>query len=168
MDVLAKAFVKAASQYMGLSLLLLNGGTQASALHRIFESGGASHRVNFAGWVSQADLQRYSRMADLYVSPSHVDGSSVSLMEALASGVPCLVSDIPANKEWVEEGVNGWLFPDGDVDGLMAGLIRAAGTREPLHKMGESARHTAEAKADWKKNFQKLLDAYQQTASFHA
>jgi len=162
-DILAKAFVKAASQHEGLSLLLLNGGSQASALHRIFENGGASHRVTFPGWVSQSDLPQYYRMADLYVSPSHVDGSSVSLMEALASGAPCLVSDIPANKEWIEDGVNGWLFPDGDVDALSVGMIKAAGTRETLRKMGESARHTAEAQADWKKNFQKLLEAYQET-----
>jgi glycosyltransferase involved in cell wall biosynthesis len=35
-------------------------------------------------------------------------------MEALACGLPCLVSDIPANKEWVREGYNGWLFRDND------------------------------------------------------
>ena len=64
-------------------------------------------------------------MADLYISPSHVDGSSVSLMEALACGLPCLVSDIPANQEWVREGENGWLFPDGD-DERLAGKILAA------------------------------------------
>ena len=54
------------------------------------------------------------RAADLYLSASHSDGSSVSLMEALGCGLPVLVSDIPGNREWVTDGEQGWLFPDGD------------------------------------------------------
>jgi glycosyltransferase involved in cell wall biosynthesis len=100
-------------------------------------------------------------MADLYVSPAHVDGSSVSLMEALACGLPCLVSDIPANREWVTEGVNGWLFQDGDVNGLAARILLIMNGRESLGKVGEAARRVAEEKADWSKNFQKLLKAYE-------
>ena len=101
-------------------------------------------------------------MADLYISPAHVDGSSVSLMEALACGLPCLVSDIPANKEWVEDGVNGWLFPDGNADALAAKILDAIRLRESLPAMGESARMSAEMRADWKKNFGQLLVAYEQ------
>ena len=79
-------------------------------------NGGVLDRVQFGGQVSQRDLPRWYHKADLYISPSHIDGSSVSLMEALACGLPALVSDIPANREWVSEGVNGWLFPDGNAD----------------------------------------------------
>jgi glycosyltransferase involved in cell wall biosynthesis len=68
-------------------------------------------------------------MADLYISPSHVDGSSVSLMEALACGLPALVSDIPANQEWVSEGVNGWLFPDGNADILAEKILAVIAQR---------------------------------------
>jgi glycosyltransferase involved in cell wall biosynthesis len=99
-------------------------------------------------------------MADLYISPSHVDGSSVSLMEALASGLPCLVSDIPGNKEWIEDGVNGWLFRDGDVDDLTAKILNAIKNRKSFQEIGKVARNTAEERADWKKNFGKLLEVY--------
>jgi hypothetical protein len=63
-------------------------------------------------------LDCHYQMADFYISPSHVDGSSVFLMDTLTCGLPCLVSDISANKEWVQEGYNGWLFPDGDHNAL--------------------------------------------------
>ncbi len=86
-------------------------------------NGGVLDRVHFGGQVGQKDLPRWYHMADLYISPSHVDGSSVSLMEALASGLPCLVSDIPGNREWIEDGVNGWLFRDGDVDDLAEKIL---------------------------------------------
>ncbi len=94
-------------------------------------------RVHFGGHISQADLPRWYHMADLYISPSHVDGSSVSLMEALASGLPCLVSDIPGNKEWIEDGVNGWLFRDGDVDDLAEKILNAIKNRKSFKKIGE-------------------------------
>jgi glycosyltransferase involved in cell wall biosynthesis len=117
------------------------------------------------GQIPQKDLPRWFQMADLYISPSHVDGSSVSLMEALACGIPALVSDIPANQEWVTEGVNGWLFPDGNADALAAKILSAAAHRETLPGMGRAAREVAERRADWKSNFSQLLHAYEQTVN---
>jgi glycosyltransferase involved in cell wall biosynthesis len=121
-------------------------------------------QVTFAGQVSQRDLPRYYHMADLYVSPSHIDGSSVSLMEALACGLPCLVSDIPANREWIRDGENGWLFPDGDTGALAARIINIFENRQQLSRVRQAARATAEEKADWKRNFGVLLKAYEQVA----
>ncbi len=161
-DVLANAFVKVAQQNPNVDLLLLGGGSQGQAIRQILQRGGALDRVTMPGQVSQKDLPRFYNMADLYISPSHVDGSSVSLMEALACGIPCLVSDIPANKEWVVEGENGWLFPDGNADALAAKILDAIRQRENLPAMGESARRSAEMRADWKKNFGQLLVAYEQ------
>jgi L-malate glycosyltransferase len=162
-DVLARAFVEAARQRDDLSLLLLGGGSQAQALRQIFERGGVSERVTFAGHIRQAELPRYYHMADLYISPSHVDGSSVSLMEALACGLPCLVSNIPANCEWVSDGANGWLFPDGDIQALAGKMLHLAENKSQPPEIRLAARHTAEEKADWKKNFGRLLETYQKT-----
>lgn len=162
-DVLAKAFVKVAQQNPNVDLLLLGAGSQAQTLRGILQRGGVLERVSMPGQITQKELPRFYHMADLYISPSHVDGSSVSLMEALACGLPCLVSDIPANKEWVEEGVNGWLFPDGNADVLAAKILDAIRQRENLPKIGAAARRSAEKRADWKKNFGQLLAAYEQT-----
>jgi len=161
-DVLAKAFVRVAQTRPEVSLLLLGDGTQGAAIRQIIERGGVGEQVTFAGQVSQRDLPRYYHMADLYVSPSHIDGSSVSLMEALACGLPCLVSDIPANREWVRDGENGWLFPDGDAGALAARIINIFENRHQLTRVRGAARATAEEKADWKQNFGVLLKAYEQ------
>lgn len=162
-DVLARAFVRVARERPNVTLLLLNGGSQAHLIRQILLSGGALDRVQFGGLVPQADLPRWYRMADLYISPSHVDGSSVSLMEALACGLPALVSDIPANREWVTEGSNGWLFADGDPEAL-AMKIMSAMDRGDLSPIRHAARDTAEARANWPKNFDVLLQAYRRVA----
>lgn len=161
-DVLARAFVRVAGKYPGVRLLLLGGGSQSNRLRQILLGGGVLDLVHMPGQVSQTDLPRWYHKADIYISPSHVDGSSVSLLEALASGLPCLVSDIPANKEWVAEGENGWLFPDGDSDSLAARITQAIEGREGLPAVGRAARAVAEARADWKVNSKKLLYAYEQ------
>lgn len=160
-DVLARAFVKVARQHEDLRLILLNGGSQGANIRRILQSGGVEEYVTFGGQISQTDLPRWYHMADLYISPSHVDGSSVSLMEALACGLPCLVSDIPANKEWVFEDENGWLFRDGDADHLAEKILAAIRQREKLPEVGESARKSAEMRADWKKNAEALMKVYE-------
>ena len=164
-DVLAKAFVKVAVSNPNVDLILLGGGSQGARIRQILMNGSVLDRVHFGGQVSHDDLPRWYQMADIYISPSHVDGSSVSLMEALASGLPCLVSDIPGNREWISEGVNGWLFRDGNADDLAGKILQAIKDRRSFKKIGESARATAEQRADWKKNFGKLLDAYDKAMS---
>ncbi len=166
-DVLARAFALALRRDQRLTLLLIGGGSQTHVIRGILEDGGAIDRVLFAGHVEYADLPRWYHMADVFVSPSHVDGSSVSLMEALACGIPPLVSDIPANREWVRHDVNGWLFKDGDAEGLADQIVTLAGRRRKLAPIGRAARATAEQKADWSRNFAILLQAYERTLQYN-
>ncbi|HEX9017547.1 MAG TPA: glycosyltransferase [Anaerolineaceae bacterium] len=158
----AAASKQAAGAGMPLRLLLLGGGSQAAMVHRIIQENNLQNVVYLGGQVNQEDLPRMYRSADLYASASHSDGSSVSLMEALGSGLPALVTDIPSNREWVTPGQEGWLFPDSDPQAVAEGILRAqAQTREARDTMRRAARARAEACADWQKNFQVLLRAYE-------
>ena len=160
-DILAKAFIKAASQLPQLRLIMLGNGSQSGYLNEIFNRAGLMDRVSVPGQVRQVVLPQYYQMADLYVSASHIDGSSVSLMEALACGRPVVVSDIPGNREWVEPGIHGWWFKDGEVDDLTGRIIEAVSNPQKLSNMSREARKLAEERADWNKNFPLLLKAYE-------
>jgi glycosyltransferase involved in cell wall biosynthesis len=100
-DIIARAFVTAAQQCPELQLIMLGNGSLAASLRQIFARGNVEEQVMFPGQVKYSDLPRYYQMADLYVCASHSDGSSISLLEAMACGKPVLVSDIPGNREWV-------------------------------------------------------------------
>jgi glycosyltransferase involved in cell wall biosynthesis len=159
-EELARAFVAAARRHPELRLLMLGNGPQAALLRQIFLQGGVLEQVHFPGLIRWAELPRYYRAADLYLSASHSDGSSISLLEAMACGRPVLVSDIPGNQEWVRPGEQGWLFKDGDPQKLAAGILHAVESRPELPEIGRRARQTAEERADWDKNFPHLLEAY--------
>ena len=171
-ETIARAFVRAAHQAPQLRLVMLGNGSQAGLLRQIFAQGGVEGRVFLPGQVAQKDLPRYYRSADLYVSASRSDGASISLLEALACGLPALVSDIPGNCEWItspEHGKSGqecgWRFPLGDVAALAERMLYAAAHPEEMQGMRLAARTLAEERADWRKNFQSLLKAYAQVKS---
>lgn len=160
-DIIVKAFIQAAAYDSRIKLILLGSGSQEKYLHRLLEESDLLSRVYLGGRVSNQELPDFYRAADLYISASHSDGSSVSLLEALACGCPVLVSDIPGNLEWVKRGEQGWLFPDGDDKALAKAMINALEQRDMLTTMAAKARDTAEKRADWSRNFQKLLYAYE-------
>ena len=160
-DVLGRAFVRAARKEPRLRLMLLGDGSQAPLVRKILHDGGVEERVFFGGRVSNPDLPQYYHSADLYISTSHTDGSSVSLMEALGCGCPALVSDIPGNREWITPDEQGWLFKDGDDAALAEGILQAVEERDRLPQMAAAARRLAGQRADWEKNFQTMLSGYE-------
>jgi len=158
---LARAFVLAARKRPELRLIMLGNGSLATQLRQIFLKGNVEKQVFFPGQVSYFELPRYYRLADFYLCASHSDGTSISLLEALACGRPAMVSDIPGHREWVPPEVNGWLFPDGDEKALAQAILHAVEQRHHLPEMGHTARSIAEQRADWDQNFQLLLKAYE-------
>lgn len=160
-DIVVRAFCLALKEEPSLRLILIGDGSQRHLVHDILAENHCIESVYLPGIISQADLPGYYNSADLYISASHSDGSSVSLMEAQASGLPAIVSDIPGNKEWINEGDNGWYFPDGDVLALKNTIIKTYKNQVILPQMQLNSRKIAEEKANWKINFKKLLDGYQ-------
>ena len=161
-DDLARAFVRTARQHPELRLFMLGNGSLAPTIRQIFQRGGVMEQVHYPGQVSQEKLPDYYQAADLYISTSHSDGTSISLLEALASGTPVLISDIPGNQEWISgPGEVGWLFKDGDVESLTNGILHAIKNREQLPTMGQAARKLAEIRGNWEQNFPKLFQAYE-------
>ena len=159
-ELIARAFVLAARQKPDLRLTMIGDGSLKATIRQIFLVGAVYDRVHFAGLVPYEELPGYYRSADVYLSASHSDGSSISLLEAFACGTPAIVSDIPGNREWVVPGENGWLFSDGDAQALAEAILKAYEQRHKLPQMGRNARQLAEQRADWEKNYPLLEKAY--------
>lgn len=157
---LVEGFIQAGADFPQLRLLMLGSGSLADTVRQRLRAAGMMDRVHLAGWVSYEELPHYYGAADIYVSASHTDGSSVSLLEAMACGLPAVVSDIPGNQEWVASGVSGWLFPAGSARHLAAAIRRAVEGRRQWPAMGARARQQVVERADWVRNFPLIHQAY--------
>lgn len=152
-DVVVRAFATAALHDPGLRLLLAGSGSGTAELLGLVAEAGLSDRVHAVGELGADDLADAYRAADLYVSTSGVDGSSISLLEAMACGTPVCVTDIPGNRQWVTART-GETFPVGDVAGL-ADRLRALSdpTTADLRAARVSAAVSLVARdADWNVN----------------
>jgi glycosyltransferase involved in cell wall biosynthesis len=160
-DTLLEGFRRARDVEPALRLVLLGGGTLAPDVHRWIDEAGLCDAVHLPGPVSHDVLPDWFRSADLYASCARSDGTSVSLLEAMATGLPVLVTDIPSNREWVVPGENGWLAAPRDPASVADALVQASrlGLDERT-AMGRRNRRIVEERADWKRNGQLLLDAY--------
>lgn len=161
-NVLLEAFRKASADNEKLRLVLLGSGPLSGQVADFIDQRGMQDIVYHPGQVPHSALPDYFRSADLYVSCSHSDGTSISLLEALSSGLPVVVTDAPGNREWISPGQNGWLVQAGDVNGFARALIEAISSDDiKIRQISEANREIARERADWDVNFEKLLNAYE-------
>jgi glycosyltransferase involved in cell wall biosynthesis len=159
-ETFVRAFLRASNEMPNLRLIMLGGGSLERRIRQLLKTAERSRHVFFGGQAGYAELPSYYHAADLYASASLSDGSSISLLEALACGLPAVVSDIPSNREWIIEGENGWRFTPGEIGDLLRALRLAASSQEARRRISHQNRMLAEKEANWDVNFGKLMQAY--------
>ena len=94
--------------------VIIGEGSLKSDLLNLAVKLKAEGHVEFKGIVSRQELMKHYQDADIYVSTSLSDSTSVSLLEAMNCGLIPIVTDVPGNREWIEDQKNGLLFPSSD------------------------------------------------------
>jgi L-malate glycosyltransferase len=159
-DVFLKGIAPVLRERPDVKVLMVGGGSLTPSFQSWTAEQGLANRFLWKGRVPQADLLRFLQAADLYVSTSHSDGTSVSLLEAMASSLPVVVTDVPSNLEWITPGSNGEIVPRGDSATLTATLQKAIGAPGRLAGYGQRSLEIVRARGAWTKNFADLLEVY--------
>lgn len=153
---IVEAWPMVVSGHPGAHLLIGNDGSLRDQLEAQVTALGAAGTVSFIGSLPEGELPALLRSASAYVSMSRIDGTSVTLLQAMACGAPVVVSDIPGNRPWIDDAVSGRLVSIGDRRGLARAigeaLDRGAGWTAP-------ARSLVERDADWPANGRRLRAA---------
>jgi L-malate glycosyltransferase len=146
----------------GLCMVLVGDGSQRPEIEAFVSTHHLESCVLMAGGASPELLPAYFRAADIYVSCAANDGSSISLLEAMATGLPAIVTDRASNREWVGDA-NGRLAAFGDATAIAAAIVNlAALSTAERRRLGACSRALTEQRANWKVNFKNLLVAYDQ------
>lgn len=140
-------------------LVIAGSGTLTGELKSLAESTGMDGKITFRGQVPESDLSVLLRGCDLHVSTSLIDGTSVSLLQAMATGRPSIVADIPSNREWVNAKC-GWRFEAGSAVSLAEAFRDSAASRARHDWMGVEARAICEERADWSRNYVTISRLY--------
>ena len=143
------------------ALVVGHSGSLTEALKERAAALGIAARVAFIGTIAEAQLPPLLHAAACYVSTSEVDGTSVTLLQAMAAGTPVVVSDIPGNRGWVTPGETGSLYPIGDPTALSQAIIAALAARnaQRIAQEVERARALVVREADWSQNIERLEQA---------
>lgn len=124
--------------------LLLGGDGELDQIKARAEQLEIGDRVELLGWVRGADKERNLASAMIYTLPSYNEGLPMSVLEAMAAGLPILSTPIGGIPEAVSDGVEGFLVPPGDVAALADRLERLLSEPGLARRMGEAARRKVE------------------------
>jgi len=141
-------------------VVIAGEGPEREKLASLASELGVSDRVEFIGMIPHERMPEYLRGASVYVSTALSDGASVSLLEAMACGTFPVVADIPANREWIDDGSSGLLFPPEDPDALAERISQCISQADLRNGAREINVGLVERKACWSSNVERLLELY--------
>jgi glycosyltransferase involved in cell wall biosynthesis len=163
-ETIVRAFARIKRELPRAVLTIAGDGSRKTALERMVESLGLGN-VDFVSAVEHDRMPSLLRKHHIYVSASLSDTTSVSLLEAMACGVFPVVSDIPANREWIRDGENGLLFPPRD-DGALAESVVQAFHDHDLRTGATAANlKLIREKADWYRNMEAVARLFERVVS---
>ena len=136
-DTLLRAVSVARADVPDLRLLLVGHGDEGPALTQLCASLGLDDVVRFCG--ERRDIGAWLRAADVFVLSSISEGLPISMLEAMAAGLPAIVTNVGALPELVALSGAGRIVPARDVDGLARAIVELAHRRQDLAALGERA-----------------------------
>jgi glycosyltransferase involved in cell wall biosynthesis len=161
-EVILKAFEKIKNKNIRFELIIAGEGILRKNLEILAHKLNIKKEVVFTGAIPNSEIPSYLSTSDLYISMPCTEGVSSSLFEAFASGCYPIVSEVPGNRAWINDGVNGRLITVDDNETLAKAIEEYYIIRESLRKVLDRNRKTVEEKASFEKNMKIICERYRQ------
>jgi glycosyltransferase involved in cell wall biosynthesis len=146
----------------GWRWLIVGRGSEEARLRAAIAGYGFARNVTLAGALPDAETQALLTSADLFLTPSLYEGSSLATLEAMARGLPVVATSAGGLPDKVRPGETGWLAPPGDISSLAAALTAALAARHAWPDYGARARALVVTAFDWAALADRYLALYQQ------
>jgi len=159
-NYLLEGFKKFAKNKKDVMLVMLSSGSLLNETRSFISEYPLDSKIRLIRSVPNTELPRFLNAADVYISTSLSDGTSLSLLEAMASGLGLVVTGLPAINEWVNEE-NGFTVPPLNVDQVASSLEKYYADRKLVELHGNQNILIAKERADWNKNYLKLKEIYE-------
>jgi glycosyltransferase involved in cell wall biosynthesis len=171
-ETLVEGFSLARRTDPRLYLILKGEGPDERKIRDLVRSLDLSESVLFKPRTSFSDIPADYRNADIFITTSVSDGTPVSLLEAMASGLPCIATSVGGIPEWITNGENGLLIPPRSPEAVAAAILRLAADPALRTGLGERARSTVVSRGRWdalmaqvEKDYEELVNTYRRKGS---
>jgi len=161
-ECLIRAIPSVVKSCENVKFIVKGSGPLEAYLKNLAEKLGVAQHVRFIGLVPYSEMAQFLSAADIYVSTSFFDSTSVSLLEAMACGLAPIVTDIPGNREWVEDGINGFLFPPRNHAILAEKVIQLAENSRLRTAFGRRCVDTVKKRATWEYCVSRMEAVYEE------
>lgn len=134
-DIIVEAAAKIATNYPDMVVLFISGVGGAEEWDRHLKRAerlGIAANMRWDGQIPWEDMPWYYAAADVMVSVKTADSCPNCMLEAMACGTPVVMSDTPQNREWIEDGVNGFLCPPRDSSVIADRILAVLDNRDNL------------------------------------
>lgn len=157
-DLLIRAFYQVQKTLMHCKLLIVGEGSEHNALETLANNLGLEKHLCFTGF--REDVNQLLACSDVFVQCSTTEGLSRSILEAMASPLPCVVTDVGGNHELITQGENGFLIPVNDEHALSAHLLSLCSDANLRFKFAQMSLNKIEAIFGREKNFLRYVELY--------
>jgi len=158
-DILIRALKKIfREERRNVSLSIVGDGPMRDRLEQIASEISGQVPIQFVGQTPE--VLGYYQHSHILVLPSFREGLPLVLLEGMACGLPVVASDIGGHREVIEDGVNGLLFPVGQVDELASRIVYLIENPDRAKKMGLRARQTVLSGFSLAESLKRYLDLY--------
>jgi L-malate glycosyltransferase len=159
---LLRAFADVARSRKDVELLLVGGGPLRDALERQASGLGIANRVQFLG--IRNDVPAILNAVDVFTLTSISEAASLTLLEAMASSAPVVVTDVGGNGEIVRDGVEGYLVPRDDSSAIAHACLNLLENPQKAKEMGENGRIRVEQHYKLEETIEQYYQRYENAA----
>ena len=156
-DVTIRA-IQLVSKKIDVKLFVIGVGSERDDLEKLVQELELDERVVFLGGIPDEDVRRIYSFCDLFVTSSTVELQGLVVMEAMASGLPIVSSQGMALHELIEEGRNGYIFPNGNYKAAAEKISLVLHDTKRAERMGKASLELIK-----KHDFDATLDKYEQS-----
>jgi glycosyltransferase involved in cell wall biosynthesis len=142
-------------------LLVVGDGPEATALRAQAAARGIADAVSFAGSVPYEETPLFYRTADVFALSSTFDNSPNVVLEAMASGLPIVTTEVGSVRAWLGDGAGGTVVASGDPVAFAGALARYLSALEAAREAGACNRAKTSAGLSWRSSALRLLEVYE-------
>ena len=159
-DAVILGFYEAIKENSNMSLTIAADGNERINLEGVVNKFDIGSYVRFTGKYKPDEVGKLLEPNDVFISVPSSDSTSVSLLECMAAGIFPVVSNLPANREWIEDGMNGIVLKGNNAREIKNALIWCSKNRDKMIEAQELNKKLIKDKGLWKNNARIVENLY--------